>query len=132
MHRRFIQSVKCALAGIRSAWVHELSFRIQAAAGVLVCIAMVLFGFSYAEFCFVLLAMVLVLGAEMLNTIAEEVLDVIEPRVNVHVGHVKDLAAGVVLLLSCFAAAIGFLTLIHHFQIPNPFFLIRTGSLGGL
>jgi len=123
MRKKLYWSFHWAIRGIWTVWKSELSFKIQTIVGLLVLCAMIFFGFTYEEFCFVLLAMVLVLGAEMLNTIVEDVLDIIEPRVKVEVGRVKDIAAGVVLLLSCFAVAIGILTLLHHFQLPNPLWI---------
>jgi len=44
----------------------------------------------------------------------------VEPHYSVHVGRLKDVTAGVVLLLSLFALVIGALTVIHHYTFVFP------------
>jgi diacylglycerol kinase len=118
MHRRFLSSLSHAFRGIRLVWKEEQNFRIQSAVALLVTVALLAFGFSYSESAIIIFAMMLVLGGEMFNTLVENLLDVIEPRHHASVGKMKDMMAGVVLLLSVGAAVVGALVFLHHFEIP--------------
>ncbi len=114
----FAKSATNALRGISFVWRRERNFKILSTASVLLIAAAVILRFSFAELMAVLFACAAVLVAALLNTIVEEILDVIEPHYSVHVGRLKDVTAGVVLLLSLFAAAIGIFTIVHHF-VPS-------------
>lgn len=115
MTRAFAKSAANAFRGIRFVWQRERNFRIEAVIGILVIGAAILLRFTYMEVVSVLVSVSVVLGAELFNTVVEEMLDVIEPHYSVHVGRLKDVTAGVVLLLSLFAVVIGVLTVIHHY-----------------
>jgi len=111
----FAQSARHALRGIVFVWKRERNFKILSAMAVLLITASIVLRFSFAELMAVLFTCAAVLVAELINTIVEEILDVIEPHYSVHVGRLKDVTAGVVLLLSVFAATIGVLTVVHHY-----------------
>lgn len=113
--RRFRDSLSFALRGIRFTWMSGRNFRIQGVIALVVIIAAIHYRFTFEELLAIVTAIALVLTAEMINTIMEEVLDVIAPQYSEHVGRVKDVAAGVVLLLSFFSVVIGGLTVYHHF-----------------
>jgi len=115
MVRVFAKSAANAYRGIVFVWQRERNFRIEIACGLLVIFASILFGFTYMEVVSILVSVAVVLGAELFNTVVEELLDVVEPHYSVHVGRLKDITAGVVLLLSLFAIFIGVLTVIHHY-----------------
>ncbi|MFH1444067.1 MAG: diacylglycerol kinase [Candidatus Peregrinibacteria bacterium] len=115
MVRIFAKSAANALRGIAFVWQRERNFRIEAGIGALAVLLVILLGFTYTEVISILVAVSVVLGAELFNSIIEEILDVVEPHYSVHVGRLKDVTAGVVLLLSLFAIVIGILTVIHHY-----------------
>lgn len=112
--RKFGVSLRFAFRGISYVWSGR-NFRIQAVIALAVIVTAFALHFSYSELIAVVIASSLVLTAEMINTVLEEVLDAIAPQYSEHVGRVKDIAAGVVLLLSFFAVAIGGLTIWYHF-----------------
>ena len=105
------------MRGIRIVWSGERNFRAQAIIGFLTIVGAYVLDFSYEEVAVMLLCVGMVLSGEMLNTVLEEVLDVIAPHYSEHVGRVKDIAAGVVLLFSSFAFLIGLVTILHHFFV---------------
>jgi len=115
MVRVFTRSAAHACRGIIFVWQRQRNFRIEVIIGTLVMIAAMLLGFTYMEVVFMLVSVAVVLGAELFNSIIEELLDTVEPHYSVHVGRLKDVTAGVVLLLSLFAIVIGVLTIIHHY-----------------
>lgn len=114
MVHKFRQSVGHAWRGILLVWKGERNFRIEVTCGALILIAAIILGFTYAENVVLILAIAAVLTGEIVNTIIEELLDVIAPEYSEHVRHLKDVTAGAVLLLSLFAAIAGILTVIHH------------------
>lgn len=113
--RKFKESLSFALRGIRFSLTSGRNFRIQGVIAIAVIVSAVLLNFTYEELIAFVIAVALVLTAEMINTVMEEVLDVIAPQYSEHVGRVKDIAAGIVLLLSFFSVVIGGLTIWHHF-----------------
>ncbi len=115
--KAFQKSAANALRGILFVWQRERNFRIECLVGLLVILATIALGFTYMEVVLILVAISVVLGAELFNTVIEEILDVVEPHYSVHVGRLKDVTAGVVLLLSLFAVVIGVITVVHHYSL---------------
>ena len=113
--QRFSRSLRHALRGLAHVWKGELNFRIQLFCAVFVIAIMVWYGFTYIEVAFVLLAMIMVLAGEVFNTLLEDILDVIEPGHHTTVGKLKDMMAGVVLVLAGGALTIGIIVALHHF-----------------
>ncbi len=116
MRHRFLRSLSHALRGIGQVWKEEPNFRIQSAAAILIVIALIVFQFSFSESAIILFAIMLVLGGEMFNTLVEDLLNVIEPEHHASVKKMKDMMAGIVLLLSCGAGIVGVLVFFHHFS----------------
>lgn len=117
MSRRFLRSLTHALHGIRQVWREEANFRIQSFFAVVICVMLIVFRFSYSEAAIVVFSIMMVLGAEMFNTLVEDLLNVIEPKHHKSVGKMKDMMAGVVLLMSVGAVAVGTLVFAHHFGL---------------
>ncbi len=116
MSQRFLKSLSHAVHGVRQVWRQEPNFRIQSAFATAILFLLYFLGFSYSESAIIVFAMMLVLGAEMFNTLVEDLLDVIEPEHHVSVGKMKDMMAGVVLLMSCGSVVVGLLVVLHHFN----------------
>jgi diacylglycerol kinase len=104
-----------AVRGLRSVWNEEANFRIHCVAAALVLVGATMFGFSFMEICVLFFAILLVLGAEILNTVIEDAYDALHPEHHRVVGKVKDMMAGLVLLNATGAAIIGVITVFHHF-----------------
>lgn len=114
MPRRFTRSLRHALQGFAYAWREERNFKIQIVLAVVACAVMAFVGFTAIEVSLVVLAIAAVLGAEMINTFMEDLLDVLQPHRDPRVAKVKDLLAGIVLLMSLSAAAVVALVVLHH------------------
>lgn len=84
------------------------------AAGILVL--GIHFGLSRVEWLFLLLAIALVLVAEMINTAVEVVVDLVSPNPHPLAGRAKDVAAGAVLLAALHAVVAGVLIFGPHLQ----------------
>jgi diacylglycerol kinase (ATP) len=92
--------IKLYFKSQHNVWVH-----------LLISFAVIIFGFLFQinllEWCLVCLAMGLVLSAEGFNSALELLCDVVHPEKKKQIGHVKDIAAGAVLISAIFAALTG-------------------------
>lgn len=89
-----------------------MNFQIHLVATILVGIAGWYFQLSGNEWLWIVLAIGLVLVAELLNTAIELLVDLVSPEFNVKAGKVKDVAAGAVIVaafISVIIAAIIFI-----------------------
>lgn len=87
----------------------ELSFQIEVAVFVLVVLAAWVLGFSPHDWTVLLVVSAMVLASEVVNTVLERVLDLIEPRLSIHVALLKDLLSLAVLIASGVAFVVGFI-----------------------
>lgn len=102
-----IRSIRDAARGIftmvssqHNAWIHALATAVIFLLGLY-------FGFSKAEWCWIVLAVVSVWTAEALNTAFEFLADVSSPEFHPLVKKAKDVAAGAVLIAAIGSAAVG-------------------------
>lgn len=106
MFGRFIQSFQYALQGVRYLFREEENFYIQSFCAALAIAAGWILEISRDDWLFVGLAITLVLGSEILNTILEDISDEIEPNHRPVIGKIKDMMAAFVLLNSLTALLI--------------------------
>lgn len=105
--RRFLNSMKYALAGIIHFFKSEPNSRLHFLATIIVISAGLWFKISRLSWVGVLLCIGLVLCAEMFNTAIEKVMNLISPGKSEQVRIIKDLAAGTVLIAAIIAATTG-------------------------
>lgn len=113
--RRLIKSFGYALAGIGYTVKTQGNFRIHVLAILVVLLAGWYADLGRADWLWILLAIGLVLAAELLNTAVELLVDLVSPEYNEKAGRVKDIAAGAVLVAAVIAAAIGGIIFIPKF-----------------
>lgn len=110
--RNYLQNRKnsfiYAIKGIRMFFT-EPHAKLHSIISVLVLTAAYIFQFSLIEWCIVFLCIGTVLSAELFNSTIEKIVDKISPEHNIQAGIIKDMAAGAVLLLCIFVAAVGLL-----------------------
>lgn len=108
-NKKLINSFKYAFKGIGSSLKSERNMKIHFAMMVLVIIAGIFLNISIWEWitCFILFG--LVISLEMVNTAIEIVVDMVSPEYNLKAGHVKDIAAGAVLVNAIVAFIVGLL-----------------------
>lgn len=106
LHNRF-KSFVFAFRGIFLAFRSGVNIWIQSTIGLIVILAGIAFGITKTEWIFVIIAIGMVLAAEMLNTAIEKLVDFVSPEYNKKAGIVKDIAAGAVLLIAICAAIAG-------------------------
>jgi diacylglycerol kinase (ATP) len=98
-----------AWQGLRHSFLTQRNFRIHVAAAIVALVVGLVLRFSPAEWAMVALVVVVVLAAEMVNTMVEALVDLVSPRYHPLAKVAKDVAAGVVLLTAIGAVVIGLL-----------------------
>ncbi|HVZ12317.1 MAG TPA: diacylglycerol kinase family protein [Patescibacteria group bacterium] len=96
-----------AIGGIVHSISDNRNMRIHIVVAIFVFLAAILFHLPKDEMIDVMVMMVLVIGAEMINTSIEEMTDLITTEHRKEARIAKDVAAGTVLVISSGAAIIG-------------------------
>jgi len=107
--RSFKESLSYAWEGLVYVYSNERNMRIHVLMGSIVISACFVCGMGRVEFFMVVLAILGVLTAEILNTLIESLVDLLEPEFNPIAKRVKDIAAAGVLLTAGFSVVIGIL-----------------------
>jgi len=123
-NKRFITSLEFAFQGIKTVFKEERNMRTHVMMGLVAFAAGFIFRLTIAEWLWLLLAVFLVWLVEIINTVFENVVDMCTDFHFHPIGKkVKDMAAGAVLLTSCFAIVVGLLLfvpkLLHLLSIWN-------------
>ena len=106
-----------AFRGLKTTWHEERNFRIETFIALTVILALIAFGFTYIEIALAVFAIVLVLGAEVINTAFEDTLNKIEPNHDPMIGRIKDISAGIVVINVLGALAIAIIIVAHHVSL---------------
>lgn len=102
-----VKSFRYALQGLRYALITQHNFRIHVVAAF-ACIGLgVLWRISAEDWRWIVIAITIVLTAELVNTAFEHLCDVVQPELHASVKAAKDVAAGAVLTASLASAVIG-------------------------
>jgi diacylglycerol kinase len=96
-----------AFSGFLLAFKTERNVKIHIGATVIVLFAGFYFSLKPQEWCWILLAIVAVLAAELFNTAIEQLADMVQPNKDERIKKIKDYAAAAVLLCAMFAVAVG-------------------------
>lgn len=96
-YKKFLRSFINAFRGIRYA-AREQNFRIQIIISIIVIFFAQYFDLRIWEKLVLVLIIVLILVLEILNTVFERVIDILEPRVHPYAKIIKDMMAAAVLI----------------------------------
>ena len=107
--KKRLQSFGYAFRGIRVVFGTEANMQIHIVITILVIVCGIAFSISLTEWMFCLLCIGLVVGAEMINTALENVVDLASPGQHPLAGKAKDIAAGAVLICAIISVLIGLL-----------------------
>lgn len=107
--RTLRESLSYAWNGLVYVYSSERNMRVHVFIASLVVSLCVVVGVDRVEFFMVILAVSGVLCAELLNTLVESLVDLMEPEYNLIAKRVKDIAAGGVLLTAFLSIAVGIL-----------------------
>jgi len=104
-------SVQTALQGLLFVFKSEMNFRIHCLAAGAVAAAAVGFGVTRLEASLLTFACAIVLGAEMINTTLERLVNLVSPQWQEDARLAKDAAGGMVLVTAAGASICGLLIL---------------------
>lgn len=96
-----------ALNGLKEAFIRERNFRIHLLIALIVVIVSFMLKLTLFEWLFIILAIHIVLMAELINTIAERIIDHIRPEIHPKAKIIKDIGAAIVLMSAIFSIIIG-------------------------
>ena len=111
-YKKLINSFKYAIEGFVSSFKTERNMKIHILAMALVIMLGVYLKLSIIEWCFITLAITLVIGAELFNTAIETIVDMVSPEKNPKAKLAKDIAAAAVLAFAIGAAVVGLIVFI--------------------
>lgn len=105
--RPFRERMGFALAGIRTGWVREASFRSQSRLAVVAVAALLVLRPAPLWWGLVAICCAIVLALELVNSAMEAVIDLLHPGIHPSIKVAKDMLAGAVLVMSFAALAVG-------------------------
>ena len=97
--RQVWNAFRWSMKGLRAAWRHEASFRLEAMLAVVLIPLGLWLGDGGVEKLLLVLAPLLVLSAELLNSAIEAVVDKVSPEFNELAGRAKDMGSAAVFVL---------------------------------
>ncbi len=109
--RNLRESFKHASEGIAEALLSERNLRIHFIVGVLVIFTSFFLDIPREEILWLIFAVFSVIGAELINTLVEGLVDLYSTRKNPMIKFVKDVAAGIVLWYTLFSVVVGVIVL---------------------
>jgi len=108
-----------AANGIGYAWRSQRNMRVHVLATALVGLAVWGLRLPPTETAVVILAVILVIGTEMINTAIETVVNMVSPEYRESARIAKDVAAGAVLVASIGAVLVGCCIIVPHLTWPE-------------
>lgn len=117
MIQKTFNSFGFAWNGLKTVWREERNFRIETVFAILVLFLVFYFKFSFIESSLCVVAIIMVLSAEILNTAVEDLCNKVEPNHDPIIGKIKDIMGGFVLVSVIGACIIAVLVSYHHFVI---------------
>lgn len=117
MLQKSINSFVYACQGLRTTWLEERNFRIEVFCTAVLAFFIIYFKFTLVESALCVLAMTLVLSAEVINTAIEDLCNFVEPEHNPVIGKIKDTTGAFVFITVLGASIIGILVFYNHFLL---------------
>ncbi|MFD7521172.1 diacylglycerol kinase family protein [Paenibacillus chitinolyticus] len=105
--QRFLRGFRFAYEGIKYAFDTQRNMKFHFVVAFLVFLAAVILGLPHWDVLFLLLAVVLVIMTELINTAVEKAVDLAMPELHPLAKIAKDTAAGAVLVAALFAVVVG-------------------------
>ncbi len=115
MIQKTINSFLYAWQGLKTVWQEERNFRIETVFALVVLFCVFYFQFTLDESALCVIAIIMVLSAEILNTAVEDLCNKIEINHDPVIGKIKDTMGAFVLVSVIGACVIALLVVYHHF-----------------
>ena len=112
--KKLYLAFKVAFRGLELVIREEQTFKIQVGVGALVVFFMFYFPLTILERTVLILAIVLVLSLELINSQIERILDLLQPNFDPKIRRIKDLSASAVLVVAIGSAFVGLLIFLAY------------------
>lgn len=106
-NKTFFDSFRYAFQGVATAFKEERNMRFHIFSAIVVLICSYFLSLSVNEWLWIILIVFLVIIMEIINTIIENITNLVSPNYNLLAKKIKDMAAAVVLITSFMALLIG-------------------------
>lgn len=113
--RKFVKSFSYAIRGVKYAF-REQNFKVQFTFSVVVFILMLLLNLAVWEIVVLVMMITFILALEIINSIFERIVDILQPRVHPHAKTIKDMMAAAVLVASLGSFFVGLLIFWPYFK----------------
>ena len=113
--KRLSRSFGFAFKGFKKSFKEESNMQVHVVMAILVIICGFLFKVSSLEWIVLLFAIGIVIGAELLNTAIENLVDLVTLEKNEQAALIKDVSAAFVMILAFVAAIIGLIIFVPKF-----------------
>ncbi len=113
-NQELVKRIINALNGIQHAWQGERSFRTHVVIGSAVIIFFLWWRLPTVWWALIIISIMLVLAAELVNSSIEALADHLHPQFHPSIGKVKDIGAGMVLVMVIAAILIGILAVLSN------------------
>lgn len=114
-NKNFFEALKNAINGLILAFNTESNIKIDFIVAVLVIIACIIVKVTYLELLAIVLTIGLVIFAEMFNSVAENIVDMITEEYNERAKIIKDISAGAVLITSITAVLVAAIIFVNKY-----------------
>ncbi|SFC52944.1 diacylglycerol kinase (ATP) [Alkalibacterium subtropicum] len=111
-NRKYSDSFRYAFQGVKTAFQEERNMRTHVLTGIFVVTLSLFLDLSRDEWLWLILVSYLVFVMELINTVVENLVDLVTEDYHPIAKKVKDMAAAVVLVTASFAAVIGVIILL--------------------
>lgn len=112
--KRLLKSFQYAWEGVKFAWQNEQNFRVQTIIALIIVVLMFVFPTKAWEKIALFLIIMIILTFELLNTIFEHLIDLVQPKLHPYVREIKNLMSATVLLAAISAVVIGLIIFIPY------------------
>lgn len=113
--KKFMRSISHAARGAKFA-LKEQNFRLQTVFAIVIVFFIVFFKLKVWESVVLIMMIILVLVLEIINSIFEKIVDILEPRVHPYAKIIKDMMAAAVLIASIGAVCVGLIIFWPYFE----------------
>ncbi|MDD3498270.1 MAG: diacylglycerol kinase family protein [Candidatus Moranbacteria bacterium] len=112
--RSFKKSVQYAFRGLKYVIKNERNFKIELFFAVAILFFCAFLGVERWELVVIIFLTTLVLVTELINTVVERVVDILEPRMHPFAKLIKDITAAIVLISAIMSVIIGLIIFLPY------------------
>lgn len=123
---KLVKSFSNAIEGVKYAFITERNFRFHIITLIIVLTVTLFLRLSLVEELLIIIAISIVLIAELFNTAVENLADLYTPRYHELAKRTKDIAAGAVLISALLAVIIGFFIVFRKLEKPFTLSIFNT------